>query len=57
MRTIWILGSMAILVACASHHGAHVSCDGKLRPINSPLSQAASPLADAATTKVLDGAP
>jgi hypothetical protein len=57
MRTIWTLCWMGLLAACAAEHAARVSCDSRLRPINAPAPPANGPLAHAAATKELNGAP
>jgi hypothetical protein len=57
MKMILHLSWTALLMGCATHHAARVSCDGNLRPINASVSAAATPLADAMTTKATGGAP
>jgi hypothetical protein len=54
---IWLLCGIGLLVACTTQHAARVSCDSNLRPINAATPAAGGPLADAASSKPLDGAP
>lgn len=57
MRKLWIVCGIALLTACATQHGARVSCDSKLRPINAPATQVAAPLAGTEPVKAMNGAP
>ena len=57
MKTIWWVFCMGLLAACAAQHAARVSCDGKLRPINSPAPASGGVRADSAARKSVDGVP
>jgi hypothetical protein len=57
MKIILHLSWAALLMGCATHHAARISCDSNLRPINAPAQAAAGPLADTVKTKAMDGAP
>jgi hypothetical protein len=57
MKIILHLSWTFLLMGCAAHHAARVSCDSNLRPINAPVPAQAGPLADAMPSKATSGAP
>lgn len=57
MRNICLICWLALLGACAAQHAVRISCDGKLRPINTPAPPASVPLATAVPGTARNGAP